>query len=486
MKKANVNIWIFLIFTSITMLNAMEVEDLFQDFNIESKAATINQKSFKEAATQTNFDNSYQNNQYNNLGILSESNQDQTIDPEFEKLVIENTPKELREIIEEYKKISNEEKNIQIFNYNARKYIPRKFLLVGQPGCGKSILAKVIAQNAGMPYKFISTAGIANEFKNSGIQNLSRLFQYSLNTSDKMAFIFDELSGMTDRHGQANDPETGIIQHFLSLLDQCKSKDNILIIATINDPKTLPESLKSRFFNNNYIISIPSIYIKKQIIKYYLLPEHNLSDIEITRFAKKVRHLPSRELQELVEKANFYANKRINNKNLSDKEKKYFISDLEKALNNAKNANLIFEKSTSSIIKQNLSQHWPTLLQITGNLALQYYMGKLNLIQSKEIATDQLDHAKLINEQQSKQLEKLSQLIQLNNNNNQLTEFVDLEQLPFYKKYYYKYLDEKVWYCWDRGKEAAYTFSQGAFFALGGYIAYGLSSKINLPLPKPK
>ena len=126
--------------------------------------------------------------------------------------------------------------------------IRKRLLLVGPPGMGKSAICEAIGQRCGSKILFLSAAAIPNTFKNSGVTRLNQIFKILKESKEQVFLILDELTGLTDRHGNVNNADVGVIEYLQTLLDECDLHyPNIIVLATVNSAKRIPKALVSRF-----------------------------------------------------------------------------------------------------------------------------------------------------------------------------------------------------------------------------------------------
>ena len=164
-----------------------------------------------------------------------------------------------------------------------RNAMPQRLLLVGPPGVGKTTLAKAIAFASNRTVLSIDAPFVANEYKNSGAQNLMHIFQDVLSSGQPTVIIIDEFTCLTDRHKDPHNPEVNIAEALWLCLDACKNNPEILIIGTTNDATQMPEQLKSRF--DGCVVEIPlgdTPATRKLIINHHLETwDHSLTSKDL-------------------------------------------------------------------------------------------------------------------------------------------------------------------------------------------------------------
>lgn len=206
--------------------------------------------------------------------------------------------------------------------------LPKRLLLVGKPGTGKTTLAKAIAYKCGYDYYVIEAPFLLNEYKNSGPQNLLREVYPLLNSGRPVIIILDELTELTDRYKKENDSDATVGAALWILLDSCAQYDNVFFIGTSNkQKKDLPAQLQSRFDEDIITIYLPNAAARKRILLRHLKHErHKIDDASLHYLIKKTNGRSAREIEKLVFKAIQFANTRI--------PRRYTVTpaDFEKAL----------------------------------------------------------------------------------------------------------------------------------------------------------
>lgn len=152
----------------------------------------------------------------------------------------------------------------QIEKLRQHNLFPRKkLLLTGPPGCGKTMTAKVIANELGLPLFVIRLDGLISRYMGESIAKLRLVFDTM--KEFRAVYLFDEFDSIGTARGQGND--VGEIKRILNsfLLNIEKDDSNSLIIAATNLPSDLDEALFRRFDD---IISYP-LPTSSQIFDYY-------------------------------------------------------------------------------------------------------------------------------------------------------------------------------------------------------------------------
>ena len=139
----------------------------------------------------------------------------------------------------------------------------KKLLLTGPPGCGKTLTAKVVAHELGIPLFVIRLDGLISRYMGESIAKLRLIFDTM--KEFRAVYLFDEFDsiGTTRNYGNEVGEMKRILNSFLLQIE--KDDSNSLIIAATNIPETLDAALFRRF---DEIISYP-LPTQEQIKKYY-------------------------------------------------------------------------------------------------------------------------------------------------------------------------------------------------------------------------
>lgn len=221
-------------------------------------------------------------------------------DPRTSDFLFSTAPQEMRDFVEIINNIVelyvSGKKNKQILS----KAIPKRLLLVGPPGVGKSTLALVIGQKLKRDCYFIRTPMLGTEYQNSETSNLVRFITQVLDENKPCVIILDEINIFAEKKSfQGADLNTASVLWLL--LDKCAQNPNILIIGTCNNATELAPQLKDRFEGS--IIEIPAINAEQRlgILSHYLSRfNHVCSSKCLNSLVKKMNDFSPRQIEAFV------------------------------------------------------------------------------------------------------------------------------------------------------------------------------------------
>lgn len=320
--------------------------------------------------------------------------QNETMPDELMREVLQNAPRDVQDLIKNFEQIAD-------VNADARQVKEIKddinfvWLFAGAPGCGKTLLAKAIALKRKKPYQIISSGSFTTEFYSSGKQNLLRFFDPLLNSNQEITIIFDEINALTDAHGQHNNSgDTGMIEHFWSLLDKCNKEKNIFIIGTTNKLENIPTPLFNR--SDIYTLQKPGISAVKRVMELYLKENNSLSEWRLWWYAFKFSGLSFRSIERIIKKARSFARAESSDGQVN----KLTANHIDRALAHCNEADRAATPSIAYRIAKECSSQWPILLGIATNLGWNMYVHNKNMsVQAAQFEQHQTI-AKQANEQQ--------------------------------------------------------------------------------------
>lgn len=176
---------------------------------------------------------------------------------------IEEVKEELEEIID--------------FLKNPRKYLsfgirmPRGVLLVGPPGVGKTLIAKAVAGEAGVPFFYQSGASFVQIYVGMGAKRVRELFKRAKASAPSIIFI-DEIDAVGKaRGGMRNDEREATLNQLLTEMDGFEDSSGVIVIAATNKIEMLDDALlRPGRFDRRVHVSLPNKEERKSILKIYL------------------------------------------------------------------------------------------------------------------------------------------------------------------------------------------------------------------------
>jgi cell division protease FtsH len=212
---------------------------------------------------------------------------------------IEEAKDELREIIE--------------FLKNPGKFaklggnIPRGVLLVGSPGCGKTLLAKAIAGEAEVPFFSISGSDFVEMFVGVGASRVRDLFKQARENSPCIVFL-DEIDAVGRKRGTGmgggHDEREQTLNAILVEMDGFDSDKGTILVAATNRPDVLdPALLRPGRFDRQVVIDMPDVKGREQILRVHCRKIKLRPGADLERIARATPGFSGAELAALVNEA---------------------------------------------------------------------------------------------------------------------------------------------------------------------------------------
>ena len=189
--------------------------------------------------------------------------------------------------------------------------IPRGILMVGQPGTGKTLLAKAIAGEAKVPFFSISGSDFVEMFVGVGASRVRDMFDQAKKQTPCIIFI-DEIDAV-GRHrgaglGGGHDEREQTLNQLLVEMDGFDGNEGIIVIASTNRPDVLdPALLRPGRFDRQVIVPLPDIRGREQILKVHMRKVPLGTDVDATVIARGTPGFSGADLANLVNEAALYA-----------------------------------------------------------------------------------------------------------------------------------------------------------------------------------
>lgn len=163
------------------------------------------------------------------------------------------------------------------FMKNPKRYksfgarMPRGVLLVGPPGVGKTMIAKAVANAAGVPFYYQSGASFVQIYVGMGAKRVHELFAAAKNNSPSIIFI-DEIDAVgKKRDGQRNDEREGTLNQLLTEMDGFENSSGVIVVAATNKIDVLDSALlRAGRFDRRIFVELPTKRERESILSKYL------------------------------------------------------------------------------------------------------------------------------------------------------------------------------------------------------------------------
>jgi len=189
--------------------------------------------------------------------------------------------------------------------------IPRGVLMVGQPGTGKTLLAKAIAGEAKVPFFTISGSDFVEMFVGVGASRVRDMFEQAKRQAPCIIFI-DEIDAV-GRHrgaglGGGHDEREQTLNQLLVEMDGFEGNEGVIVIAATNRPDVLdPALLRPGRFDRQVIVGLPDILGREQILKVHMRKVPAGTDVDARVIARGTPGFSGADLANLVNEAALFA-----------------------------------------------------------------------------------------------------------------------------------------------------------------------------------
>ncbi len=252
------------------------------------------------------------------------------------------------EVKEELTEIVDFLKNPKKFNEIGAK-IPKGVLLFGSPGTGKTLLARAVAGEAGVPFFSISGSDFVEMFVGVGASRVRDLFEQAKKNAPCIVFI-DEIDAVGRQRGAGlgggHDEREQTLNQLLVEMDGFNPNEGIIIVAATNRPDILdPALLRPGRFDRQIVVDSPDVKGREEILKVHAKGKPFDLDVDLEVLARRTPGFTGADLANLMNEAALLAarfgKKSIGMRELEDsierviagpEKKSKVISDKEKRL----------------------------------------------------------------------------------------------------------------------------------------------------------
>lgn len=209
--------------------------------------------------------------------------------------------------------------------FNARK--PKGVILYGDPGTGKTLLAKALASEANVPFYYASGSDFVQMYAGVGASRIRELFKKA-RANEKAVIFIDEIDAIGKKRSSSPDTSSDerdqTLNALLTEMSGFNSSDNIIVLAATNRLDTLDEALlRAGRFDRHIEVPLPDIKSREEILNLYCKNKPIAKNVNIKKLAEITVYFSGAKLENLVNEAAILAAK--NNKDVIDH------SDFDKA-----------------------------------------------------------------------------------------------------------------------------------------------------------
>ncbi|MGQ9813975.1 MAG: ATP-dependent zinc metalloprotease FtsH [Candidatus Roseilinea sp.] len=232
-----------------------------------------------------------------------------------------------QELVEVVEFLKEPEKFIQL---GAR--IPKGVLLIGSPGTGKTLLAKAVSGEAGVPFFSISGSEFVEMFVGVGASRVRDLFEQAKRHSPCIIFI-DEIDAVGRQRGSGlgggHDEREQTLNQILVEMDGFDTDTNVIVIAATNRPDILdPALMRPGRFDRRVVLDRPDVKGREAILKVHVRGKPLAADVDLSALAKATPGFAGADIENLVNEAAILAARR-NRKSISMAE---FTESIERVM----------------------------------------------------------------------------------------------------------------------------------------------------------
>lgn len=188
--------------------------------------------------------------------------------------------------------------------------IPKGILLSGDPGTGKTLIAKAMAGEANVPFLYANASSFIDRFVGMGAKHVRDLFKVARANAPCVIFI-DEIDaiGVDREHNKGTQENDQTIDAMLQAMDGFDNRDGIFVVAATNRPDVLDPALtRAGRFDRQIVVSKPNNWIiRKDLFDHYLAKFNTADDIDIENISKQVTGFTGADIAAICNEASIIA-----------------------------------------------------------------------------------------------------------------------------------------------------------------------------------
>ena len=283
--------------------------------------------------------------------------------------------------------------------------IPKGALLVGQPGTGKTLLAKAVAGEAKVPFFSLSGSDFVEMFVGVGASRVRDLFKQAKEKSPAIIFI-DEIDAIGRARGKSNmtgsnDERENTLNQLLTEMDGFGTNTNVIVLAATNRADVLDKALmRAGRFDRQIYVDLPDVRERKQIFSVHIAPLKTTKTLDIDFLSKQTPGFSGADIANVCNEAALIAAR----KNKKSVGKQDFLDAVDRIVGGLEKKNKIItpaEKKTIAFHEAGhamvswLLQHAAPLVKVTivprgQSLGAAWYLPEERMIVRTEQMLDEM------------------------------------------------------------------------------------------------